>query len=194
MFYATINKQKKRDLQINTNINLTSYSDDDESTNLSSNVITPPAFRERLSIIDIIGNYFTSSEGKILFNCKNNETVYDCLSHHIDIFESIINNTMDISLIVNKANKKDCELTSQQTIMIHNRIQYLKYSYLIMLKKESRDSNLPYSECCKKVIEYMSQYCGVNLINNHKILMKWNRVFLDEVFPHPNCDFLNYYS
>ncbi len=192
MIYTTINKQKKKRftdyrLQINTNIHLTSYSDDDKSTDSSPNVITPPAFRKRLSIIDIIGNYFTSSEGKILFICKNDKTVYNCLSHRIDIFDSIVNKKMDISLFVNKANKKNCELTSQQTIMIYNQIQYLKYSYLIMLKKESRDSNLTYSECCKKAIEHMSQYCGVNLINKYRIFTKWNRIFcLDEVFPHPN--------
>ena len=33
----------------------------------------------------------------------------------------------------------------------------------------------------------MKQKCGISFINNHKILMKWNRIFcLNEAFPHPN--------
>ena len=65
-------------------------------------------------------------------------------------------------------------------------MQYLKYSYLFML---DRDTDSTYSHCCKKAIQHMRENCGVNIINNHKILMRWNRIFrLDEVFPHPNSN------
>lgn len=95
------------------------------------NIITPPNFRNRLTICDIIGDYYTSSEGKILFNCPTDETVYDCLSRRIDHFELILNNKVSISSIVNKAREKDCELDSNQTILMLHRMQYLRFSYRI---------------------------------------------------------------
>ena len=184
--YTNQQLTNRKRTEIQMNISLNSYSDDDESTDSSPNIITPPAFRKRLSIVDIIGDYFTSPEAKLLFKCRKNETVYDCLSRRIDVFESVINNKSDISSIVNKAMEKDCQLNSHQTILIYNRMQYLKFSYLFML---DRDSNSTYSSCCKKAIQHMRENCGVNIIKNHKILMRWNRIFrLDEVFPHPNSN------
>ena len=175
---------KRRELMLNTDLDL--YSDDENST---SNIITPPNFRRRLTIVDVIGDYNTSPEGRIIFNCKKNETVYDCLSRRIDQFNLIMNNKKCISTIVNKAREAHCEINSHQTILIINRMQYLKQAYLFMLEKQSSGSNNTFSNCCKKTIEYMSKCNGVNVIRNHEILMKWNRVFrLDEVFPHPNVN------
>ncbi len=73
-------------------------------------------------MVDIIGDYVNSSEAKLIFNCHKNETVYDCLSQGIDVFESVINNKRDIASIFNKAMEKDCELNSQQTILIYNQM------------------------------------------------------------------------
>ena len=44
--------------------------DDNDSTNL----VTPPNTKQKLSIANLIGNYFTSNDAKILFNCTANET------------------------------------------------------------------------------------------------------------------------
>ena len=94
---------------------------------------------------------------------------------------------MNVSKIVNRGNKWDCELNSQESISVYNLKQYLQLSYLFMLDKNTRDRNETYSSCCKKAIEHMEKNCGVRIIQNHQILMKWNHTFrLDEVFPHPN--------
>ena len=114
--------------EISLNNDYFTLNSDEESTDSGPNVITPPNFRRRLTILDIIGDYYSSSEGKILFNCKQNESVYDCLSRRIDRFNMIINNKICISTIVNKAKEKDCEMSSYQTILILNRIQYLKHA------------------------------------------------------------------
>ncbi len=130
------------------------------------NVITPPNFRRRLTILDIIGDYYSSSEGKILFNCKQNESVYDCLSRRIDHFNMIINNVC-ISTIVHKAKEKDCEMSSYQTILILNQIQYLKHAYLFMLQKQSSTINCTFASACKNAIEHIKVNNGVSTINNY---------------------------
>ena len=125
-------------------------------------------------------------EGRLLFNTKIDETVYDCLSQQIDVFDTILNNKMNISKIVNRGIERDCELNSQQAILVYNCMQYLRFSYLFMLEKNTRERNETYSSCCKKAIEQMEKF-GVRIIKNHQILMKWNCTFCsDEVFPHPN--------
>ena len=43
------------------------------------------------TIIDKIGNYINSPEALILFNCKNDEMVDDCLSRRIEVFDNILN-------------------------------------------------------------------------------------------------------
>ncbi len=49
----------------------------------------------------------------------------------------IINNKIYISTIVNKAKEKDYEMTSNQSILILKRMQYLKFAFLFMLQKQS---------------------------------------------------------
>ena len=88
----------------------------------------------RFAILLVITSY-PISEGKILFNCPTDETVYDCLSCHIDYFELILNNKVSISSIANRAREKNCELNSNQTILMFHCMQYLKFSYLFMLEK-----------------------------------------------------------
>ena len=46
---------------------------------------------KRKTIVDKIGNYFSSPEALILFNCRDNEMVDDCLSRRIDMFDDVIN-------------------------------------------------------------------------------------------------------
>ena len=50
-------------------------------------------------------NYFNSTEARQLFNCQR-EDVEDCLSRRIDLFDEMINHKQEISIVVNKANKK----------------------------------------------------------------------------------------
>ena len=144
---------KRRELTINTDINLFSDNEDDGE----SNVVTPPNFRRRLTIGDIIGDYFDSSEGKILFNCKQNESVYNCLSRRIDKFNSILNNKMCISEIVNKAKERDCELNCHQTILMLNRMKYLRQTYLFILQKDSSNKTTTFTSSCKKAIDHIKK-------------------------------------
>ena len=61
--------------------------------------------------------------------------VYVCTYCNTDHFELIANNQVSISSIVNKAKERDCELNSDQTILMLNEMQFLKNSYPFMLKK-----------------------------------------------------------
>ena len=189
---TTTNTKRKR-ISIRTdNITLNYYSDDSSEV---PNIITPPNFRSKLTICDVIGDYYTSSEGKILFNCPTDETVYYCLSRRIDHFELILNNKVSLSSIINRAKEKDCELNSHQTILMLHRMQYLKFSYLFMLEKTSNGKNSTYNSCCKRAIEHMRKNCGINIITNERILMKWNRTYrISEIFPHPNTNIQHGYT
>ena len=122
-----ITTTKRREIEINDGINL-----DYNSTDSCPNIVTPPAFRRRLIIIDIIGDYYSSMEGRLLFNTKTDETVYDCLSRQIDVFDTILNNKMNVSKIVKKGNKRDCELNSKQSILVYISI-YLYAIFMIYL-------------------------------------------------------------
>ena len=65
---------KRKAILINTDVILYSY--DEEETNVKP----PPNFRRRLTIVDIIEDFYHSLEGKILYNCKQNESVHNYLS------------------------------------------------------------------------------------------------------------------
>ena len=110
---------QRREISMNTNINL--YSDDQQE-DYKSNIITPQNFRRRLTITDTIGDYYNSPKAKILFNCKKAESIYNCLSRHVDHFNLILNNKICISIIANKAMIKDCEMSPSQTILMLNRM------------------------------------------------------------------------
>ena len=64
-------------------------------------------------------NYFDSTEAIQLFNCpKEHDSIEDCLSHQIDIFDKITNHKQKVHLMVNKANEEYCELITKQEIII----------------------------------------------------------------------------
>ena len=107
----------------------------------------------------------------------------DCLSRRIDIFDGILNNTIDISCIVNKA--QDYELNTRQTIAIRQRIQYLRMAYFNVLDSELNQP-VRFNKCCEKAIQKLSEL-GIRVIKNYKTIMEWNRIFrTNEMFPHPN--------
>ena len=56
---------------------------------ININLVTPPPTNiRRLAIVNIVGtNFLETRQAKILFNCKERETVYDCLSARIDHFD-----------------------------------------------------------------------------------------------------------
>ena len=91
-------------------------------------------------------------EATFLFNPNENELVDDCLSRRINLFDSIINNKFDISIIVNKALEENCELTTKQNIIIRQRIHYLWMAYFNMLNFDLNEPVL-FKECCKKAIK-----------------------------------------
>ena len=107
---------KRREIEINDDINL----DDYDSTNFGPNIVTPPVFRRQLIIVDIIGNNYTSLECMHLFNTKIDESVYDCLSQQIEIFEAILNNKRNIVTIANRGNDKD-SLETKYTYMSYKK-------------------------------------------------------------------------
>jgi len=129
-------------------------------------------------------NYFNSTEAILLFN-STDDSIEDCLSRRIDMFDEIINHKQDISLVVNKANNKNCELTTKQSIILRQRLQYLRNAYLNVLQKNS-NTKFSFKECCDQSLQQMS-LVGTNLIKSGKTIMQWNRIFrTKELFPHPN--------
>ena len=92
---------------------------------------------------------YHSSEGRIIFYCKQ-ESVYGYLSRCIDKLNSILNNKICISIIVNKVKERDCELNVHQTILVINWTQYLKQAYLFMLQKDSSNNIKTFTSSVKK--------------------------------------------
>jgi len=86
--------RKRKQESVNKNIIL--CVDDNDS----ANVVTPPTTKQKLSIANLVGNYFSSNDAKILFNSSENETVYDCLTRRIDCFDDILNRKLDLPKIV----------------------------------------------------------------------------------------------
>ena len=74
--------------------------------------------KKQKTIFDKIGNYFSSPEALILFNCRDNEMVDDCLSRRIDMFDDVINHIKSIEYLVNKSSEDNGRLTSSQGITI----------------------------------------------------------------------------
>ena len=75
------NSNKRKNLQDTTNTSSTNNHIDEKQSNENTN---------KKIIIDKIGNYFNSPEALILFNCRDDEMVDDCLSQRIDIFDDIL--------------------------------------------------------------------------------------------------------
>ena len=174
------NNNTNNNIQLETNgkrkqvsINKTTILSIDE--NDSANMVTPPTSKQKLSIAKLIGNYFSSNDAKILFNCSENETVYDCLTRRIDCFHDILNRKLDILKVVNKAKTKDGEMNDNQKMLMIKRMQYLMCAYYNLLECDV-NQNIKFSDCCKKAIKQL-EMVGVRLINNYQVLMRWNRVF-----------------
>ena len=110
---------------------------------------------------------------------------YECLTRRIDCFDEILNRKLDVSKKVNKAKTKDYEMSDNQKVLMLQRMQYLRCAYHNLLECDV-NQRIKFSDCCNKAIKQM-EMVGVRLMNNHQILMRWNRVFRqEECFPHPN--------
>ena len=90
----------------NTNATKRTLQDVSNASNTDLEEITDatvqPIFKKKVIIRDIIGDYFTSSEARLLFNCRKDESAYGCLTRRIDKFDSILNNKDTIASITLK--------------------------------------------------------------------------------------------
>ena len=68
---------------------------------------------KRKTIFEENGNYFNSPEAFILYNSRNDESIEDCMSWRIDLFNDMLNNKVDVRAIVNKARENDCQLNTK---------------------------------------------------------------------------------
>ena len=121
-----------------------------------------------------------------MFNCRKDESAYDCLTRRIDKFDAILNNKENIASIVNKAADDNCKLNENQLMTMSQRILFLRKAYLFILESDT-SKPISFQDCCKKSIEFYHKMSGFKLINNPRILMNWNQTFRKhEKFPHPN--------
>ena len=76
--------------------------------------------------------------------------------------------------------KEIVRLNSQQTILILNKIQYLKHFYLFMIQKDTSNHSVKFSDCCRNLIEHMRKTDGINVIKYHELIMNlsWNETML----------------
>ena len=88
---------------------------------------------KKKNIHDEIGNYFNCSEATNLFRPWNNKSIEDCLSRYIDLLDEILNEKINISTIINKANEENCQWNKRQYLHIYQRINYLRIAYLNIL-------------------------------------------------------------
>ena len=94
---------------------------------------------------------------------------------------------------MDKADPKDCELNSQRTILMMNRLQYLRFAYLFTLEKIGENNKFNFKLCCEKAVQRMHKN-GVRTINDPQVLMRWNRTYrISLKFPHPNVNIQNGY-
>ena len=164
---------------------LSDITDDLNNSITTVNIISPEQKQEEKNQIKIqIGNYFTSIQTKKLFGCKNEEEVYNCLSHRIDMFDDILNNNLPIWKIINKGDNKS-ELTPSEVISIMQKIVFLRQAYLNVLNLDQSDK-IHFKQCCKKAVQ-KCQKMGLNAIISPYNLMRLNRYFCkEETFPNPN--------
>ena len=109
---------------------------------------------------------------KILFNCPENETVYECLSRRIDYFDDILSRKLDTSEIIHKAEQKGCETSPCPNTLMIQRMQYLQCAYKNVLSTNVFEQQVKFNNCCINAINQISMV-GVRLVNNFQILMKW---------------------
>ena len=68
----------------------TSTNKNDSSSESCSILIYPEIKKRMQQVISKFGAYFNCCLSKNLFGCKVNETVYDCLSQHIDLLDDVL--------------------------------------------------------------------------------------------------------
>ena len=176
------NQRKKRSALVDISH---SVNNNQNTNNNNAVIVSPPTTRRRITITDVIGNWFTSKIAKKLFSINQNETVYHCLSRRIDIFNGVLSGQKCISTIVNKASKEDGKLSHTQIIRFIHKIQGLKFAYLDVL---SNFPNQPvnFATCCYNSIVKLKEL-SYDSVTNSKNIMSWNRIFRkNEKFPHPN--------
>ena len=90
---------------------------------------------------EIFGDYLTSPEARLLFNCRKDESAYDCFTRWIDKVDAILNNKENIvASIVNKATYKNFKLNENQLMTISLRILFLRTAYLFILISDTSKS------------------------------------------------------
>ena len=96
----------------------------------------------------------------------------DCLSRRTDLFDDVMNHKKCIECLVNRSSEENGRLSPSQSIVVFEKIQYLRMAYLNVLDS---DLNKPVSfkTCCDKAMAQMSEV-GVKLIKNANTLMQWN--------------------
>ena len=135
-------------------------------------------------IDDVIGNFFDDTKARQLFGCRVRESVDDCLTRRIGMFNDVLNNHSSISSIVNRAEEKDCQLDSEDVVKIIQKVHYLKRAYQHVLKK-NHEVDFNFRNCCQKSINDLSEF-DFTLIKHPAVLMKYNRIFrVYEKLPHP---------
>ena len=121
------------------------------------------------------------------FGCRLNEDVYDCLSRRINLFDDVLKNHTSILSIINKGKKSD-EITSQQINTTIHRAQYLRLTYMNVLKMNC-EGRRSFEKCCEDAIENLKNV-GIKFLNSPKVIMKLNQYFRrNDTFPYPNIQF-----
>ena len=122
------------------------------------------------TIVDKIGNYFSSPEALNLFNCKGEEMVDECLSRRIDIFDDILNRKKSLEDLVNKSSEENGKLTSSQSITMIQKIQYLRMAYINLINSDLNNV-VSFKTCCEQAIKQMGKV-GVKHIQNTNTIMQ----------------------
>ena len=112
----------------------------------------------------------------LLFCPEDDKLVEDSLSLRIDVFNDILNNKIDVSSIIKRAYKQNCELNTKQTINIQQRIQYLRMASLNVLESDL-EQPIMFKFYCEKAIQQLSEIV-IKIIKKFKSIMQWNRLLL----------------
>ena len=133
--------------------------------------------KKKVNIKDIICNYFTNHESRLLFNCRKDESAYDCLTRWIDKIDSILNNKDKIASIVNKATEDNCLLNESQLMTISQRILVMGTTYLFILETDT-SKKISFEDCCRKSIKIHRKISGFNW--STILVYWWTRITFSE--------------
>ncbi len=121
--------------------------------------------KRKVNIDVVIGDYFSSPEVRLLFNCRENKYTYDCLNRRIEQFDGNLINKDNITSIVNKATDGNCKLNENQLMTMSQQFRFLRTAYLFILESDT-SKKISFEECCTKAIEFHRRMSGFKLINN----------------------------